>query len=589
MGMLPRCLVASFASPVWERHPSPASLITLLAVPQVVYTEPNDEIVDLVERVRTVPDRDVALVLNPGTTGFQTPLNVRLLHQLGTRAGKTVSVISGDAHIQELSRFGGLPTYASVPAYERGIQTVRPHADGAAGITAVGAAAGAGLPAYPPAPPPPPGPPSPAATGATTMARTRPVGRRRPLYLVAIAAAVLGVLLLLLVLPSARVGITLVGSPVAVSPTIQGSTDPASAAQPDHIVTTALTSNPSSQFTATPTGSQQVPAKAATGTITFSTVIPTGAQFTVPKGTEFDTQDNPPIRFMAKQTTGICIGPSGSTPGNCPPGNPPNDAVPVIDATPEAKGNVGANAITRWPGNPCPAPPDPATNFPGCAASDLTVTNPQPTAGGVDAKTTVVASPADVGSWNSQVAQSERALTAQAMQDLQSKAAGKTLARDPGGNGTNVSCALTPPLPAANAPFTTTQVTVACAGKATAYSPGDIPAVVRADLQAELAQGDALAVNAISCTNPAVTQATPDGTVVLSIQCTSYSMPGVDLEALRGQLTGRSPGEAKNIVEHRLAHVQNVTVSQSPIPFFWLPLFASRIQVGETFVTQPPR
>ena len=119
-------------------------------MPQVIYTEPSDEIVDLVDKVRNAPDADVALVLNAGTTGMQTPLNVRLLRQLGTRAGKTVSVISGDPYIQELSRVGGLPTYASVPAFERGIQTIRPHnADGPTDA----AATGAGLLFQPPGPP----------------------------------------------------------------------------------------------------------------------------------------------------------------------------------------------------------------------------------------------------------------------------------------------------------------------------------------------------------------------------------------------------------------------------------------------------
>ena len=84
-------------------------------------------------------------MLGAGTAGLQTPLNVRLLRQLGTRAGKTVSVISGDPYIQELSRVGGLATYASVPAFERG------HPDGAparrrgpAGHGAAGSAAAAG-------------------------------------------------------------------------------------------------------------------------------------------------------------------------------------------------------------------------------------------------------------------------------------------------------------------------------------------------------------------------------------------------------------------------------------------------------------
>ena len=125
-------------------------------------------------------------MLNAGTTGMQTPLNVRLLRQLGTRAGKTVSVISGDPYIQELSRVGGLPTYASVPAFERGIQTIRPHSDdGPTGVATAGAAAAA-APARrrrgrrrrrraPPA----------SAAPAAARAGWR---RRRPLYFVAAGA-----------------------------------------------------------------------------------------------------------------------------------------------------------------------------------------------------------------------------------------------------------------------------------------------------------------------------------------------------------------------------------------------------------------
>src|ERR1035437_5141630 len=116
-------------------------------MPQVIYTEQHDEITDLVDRVRKATDPEVALVLSAGAVGLQTRLNVRLLRQLGMRADKTVSIVSGDPYIQELSRVGGLATYASVPAFERGIQTVRPHSDeGLAAFAAGGATAGAAAP-----------------------------------------------------------------------------------------------------------------------------------------------------------------------------------------------------------------------------------------------------------------------------------------------------------------------------------------------------------------------------------------------------------------------------------------------------------
>ena len=182
--------------------------------------------------------------------------------------------------------------------------------------------------------------------------------------------------------------------------------------------------------------------------------------------------------------------------------------------------------------------------------------------------------------------QSQQTLTTQVKSDMQTKGAGKTFAIDPGGNGTTVACDVTPPLPAANAVFAATQETVACHGKAAVYNPADITTDVNADLQQQVAQGDTLATSSITCSKPTVTQAADDGTVVLSIQCSSFSRPTVDLDALRGKITGRSSSDARNIVEHSVNHVQNVSISQSPVPFFWLPLFASRIAIDETFVTK---
>jgi hypothetical protein len=559
-------------------------------MPEVIYTETHDEIVDLVDRVRGAPQPDVALVLNPGTTGFQTPLNVRLLRQLGSRAGKNVSVISGDPHIQELSRVGGLPTYASVPAFERGIQTVRPHSDAGAAPAAAGLGSGLAFPTGPPDPPSRPptraaavGAGAGAAAAAAAAARAPATGRRKPLYFIAIAAAAVGLLLFFVVAPSAKVTVTLAGTPLTVSPTIQGSPDPANAGQADHIVTSVITSSQATQFTATPSGTRAVPATAAKATLVFTTTVPVGVNFEVPRGTEFDTQDSPPIRFFATANTPVCIGPNPSSPpAAC---TAAENSVPVADATPEAKGNVAANTITKWPSDPCD-PSNPPQNAPLCSGGTISETNPAPASGGADATTQVVASRNDVNSWNSQVTQSEQTLTAQATQDMQTKAAGKIIAKDPGGNGSSVQCGVTPALPAANAPFAAAQETVACAGHAAAYTPADVTNAVRADLQAQVAQGDTLAANSINCTSPSVTQAATDGTVVLSIQCTSFSKPGVDLNAIKGQLTGKSPGEAKNVIEHQLNHVQSVAISQSPMPLFWMPFFSSRIEIDETFVTR---
>ncbi|MEO8897629.1 MAG: hypothetical protein ABI352_01935 [Candidatus Dormibacter sp.] len=549
-------------------------------MPQVIYTDQNEEIVELVDRVRKAPDNEVALVLGAGSVGLQSPLNVRLLRQLGTRAGKTVSIISGDPYIQELSRVGGLATYASVPAFERGIQTVRSHADDGAGYGAAGTvgAATALATAPPLAPPLPPRTAAAPPGGATPATGGKGLGgRRRPLYFAAAGLVILGLVLILFVAPSAKVTITLAGTPLTASPTIQGSTDPQNAGQADHIVTSVVTSTQSSQFTATPTGKQAVPAKAATAQVVLQTDLPTVAPFTVPKGEEFDTADNPPIKFYATQDTVVTMPPPSAGQQYGAASNP----IPVADGTPEAKGNVAANTITKWPSNPC--------NPPAviCNPTDIKATNPAAATGGADAKTNVVASTQDVAAWTAQVTQSETGLFAQAKVDLQTRAAGKTLAVDPGGNGTTVACAVTPTLPAANAVVATAQETVTCNGKGAVYNAGDVTTDVTADLQKQVAQGDSLAADSINCTKPAVTQAADDGTVVLSVQCTSFSRPNIDLNALKGQLSGKSPSDARNLIEHRLNRVQNVAISQSPVPFFWLPFISSRIEIDETFVAQP--
>lgn len=548
-------------------------------MPQVIYTEHSEEIVELVDRVRKAPDNEVALVLGAGAVGLQSPLNVRLLRQLGTRAGKTVSIISGDPYIQELSRVGGLATYASVPAFERGIQTVRAHADEGFGPAIAGSATALAMA-------PAEAPPLPPRTAATALAGGKPAGGgkglggpRRPLYFAAAGLVILGLILFVVVAPSAKVTITLAQTPLTANPTIQGSPDPTNAGQADHIVTSVVTSDQSAVFTAKPTGTQPVPATPATATIVFTTAISPAAQVQVTKGDKFTTKDNPPIVFAATQSAVICVGPGGGTPAICPPGS--TNTVPVADTTPEAKGNVSPNTITQWPGDPCPST--------GCLnASDFSETNPAAASGGADAKTKVVASAQDVSGWTTQVTQSEQTLKAQAKQDMQTKAAGKTFAVDPGGNGTTVACAVTPALPAANAVFVSAQEAVACHGKAAVYNPSDITADVKADLQQLVAQGDSLATDAINCTKPAVTQAADDGTVVLSVQCTAFSRQNVDLNALKGQLAGKSPSDARSIIQHRLNHVQNVSISQSPIPFFWLPFFSGRIEIDEAFVAQPP-
>jgi len=588
-------------------------------MPVVVLARTDDEIADLIDLVRSAKDPEVGLVLPAGNKAFQTPLNARLLGQFSRQNGRRTAIVSDDVRIQALARANGFGVYTSVPAFERGIEAAVPRepsyaesraVDGAPAATRAPLGAGAWTAAatlqppptraVAPPPPPPPGPAAPTRPHPDTRGPAFPPhdarqseakgpDRRRPLYYAAAAVAVVGLLLFFVLAPSAKVTITLAGTPLSVNPTIQGSPDATQATQGDHVVTSVEQANATQGFTATPTGQKTIAAATSGGSEMISTTAPGGAQFPLQPGDTFQTADHV-LTFVVTQATYICIGPNGAQP---PPSScqnmgqpaPPNASVPIKDATPEAKGNVPANTLTYWPQNPCqqqPGQPPPA-----CSPDEFSVTNPQPTTGGADQKQVTVASASDVNNWNTQVTQIENTLTNQVTEQMQSEAAGKTFAVDPSGAGKTIAFTVSPQLPNIGAQFSPAQVTVAVAAKVAVYSPADVRRDLMADLQAQVSQGDQLAPGKLSMQPCQVTQASDDGTVILSCAATDFSQPIINLTGLKSQLAGKNPGDANKIIQSGVDKVQDVKVSEFPFSLFYLPFFSSRIEIDENFVPQP--
>ena len=212
--------------------------------------------------------------------------------------------------------------------------------------------------------------------------------------------------------------------------------------------------------------------------------------------------------------------------------------------------------------------------------------SPTPSAatGGADAKQATSASASDVANWTAQVQQIETVLTGQLNSDMQAKAAGKTFAVDPAGNGKTISFAVTPPLPAAGAQFAAAQITVSSTAVAAIYDPVTVRNAVIADLDKLVKAGDELAPGKLNTPACTVTQASTNGTVVLSCSATDFSQPTVNLNTLKAKLTGRNPGSAQKIIQGILPKAMGVQVSESPFKLFYLPLFASRIEIIENFV-----
>ncbi len=451
---------------------------------KMLYVDPDEEITELVERIRGAgDDADLVFIFPSHARVLLSPLNLRLLQQYSRTNLKSTAIVSGDPRIQGLAREAGFSTYASVQAYERGVQVMQPlngapDGDGAAGDGADG-----------PEPiddlwtdPVPVAPASSRAARAALPPAVRARDRRR-LYMIAGGIFLVGFLLLFLVAPSAKVTITLKATPVQLTKQIEGTSDPSASQAPDTILTKAVTDDESQPFDAKPTGQRQITAVAASGGIVLTTdePYPFCASNGFPRGTEFSTSGSKPVKFVVSADTTntpdgqYCVPPA--TTGTPVSSTPP---IPVTAEGTGSAGNVPAGSITQWlpppnsppgttTGNPCGDQSQPNRRC------DLGVTNPQPTAGGVDQHTVVVVSDTDYKSFTDQANQLKQQLTDKTRKAMQDKAQGDVFAIDPSQQGLTLATEVAPPLPNVGDEYKETTVNVDRPRSRRRLQPGRCP------------------------------------------------------------------------------------------------------------------
>jgi hypothetical protein len=562
---------------------------------EMIYVEPGEEITDLVERVRgTGTDSDLVFVLPNGSRLLQSELNLRLLQQYARSFMKSAAVVSGDARTQRLAAENGLPVYASVPAYQRGVQAV---GAGAAFGAAVGAGTGAGMALAasgvteaPPAPPPGAGAPP-----IVTPPRPRPIARgpreRGPgIYVAAASVFLIGILLLFLVAPAAKVTVVLQATPVKEDNlTVQGTPDPNVAKQADRVLTVVTSSDANGTFDFKATGQKNIPAAAAQSAVQFSTRFHSPFCLHIVKGTvlgqigslNWAATAAPPDDAACPGGKGVYV-PMGDDVNF----GQPSKLIAVTASATGAAGNVGTGAINQIdPGiNGCNPANYPAGGAPSCAPSDFAVSNPSAATGGVDAKTLTVVSVTDIATYKQNLDTTTKTLTEQVKQSMQAKAPGKVFAIDPTHAGMTITTQANPPAPNAGdqAPADQ-QVTVSVHGGGAMYDPADVKSRLEDKLRADASQAQSGAVldqKSKVIHDPVVQQAGDDGIVVFSISGSGYATPPVDTEKLKGSFTGKTKSAVKQTVTEQYGSaVQDVQISQA-IPFFVLPFFSSRIEVS---------
>ena len=598
---------------------------------RILYVEFDDEITELVERIRTSgDDADLVFVLPNRARVLQSVLNLRLLQQYSRSFMKRTSIVSGDPRVQQLARDASFPVYASVAAYERGVQALPPleSEGGPRGGTGGGGAPpiGGGGAAYPMVDGPPVSgggaPYGPQASAATALApapvpRTRRSSpalpdelsagelaftgraaasreqerRRRRLYVIAGAVFLVGLLLLFIVAPSAKVTIVLTAKQVSVDGmVVQGTPDPLAAKAADKVQTEVVNLDETATFDAKPSGQKQITAAASSAQIQFATRYASPFCLAIGKNTvlassgslKWVAASQPASNCVANGGGGVLV--PGSSDGNF---GTPSSPIAVVASQAGTAGNVGANAIdTVDPSaNGCNPSNYPAGSAPNCdPKTDFKVFNSAAATGGVDAKTLTVVSDQDLASFKSQVTQLTQAGQAKAKTDIPTKAQrpGEQLAIDPAGNGFSTSVDVTPPLPASGDQYAQTTITVTVHGTGVLYLADDISNRVQTELTRRVTEQtpNGTLLGSGTVIKPAVVQQSgSDGRVVFNAAGSGYVSPGVDPQQLKDGFAGKSRTTVRDVVNQRFGSaVQDVQFSQ-PIPWFTLPYFSSRIEV----------
>jgi hypothetical protein len=518
-------------------------------MPKLIYAEPDDEITNLVDRLRSEKDeKSLVFVLPAASRVLQSGLNARLLMQYSNSLGKSTAIVSPDQRTQAIGVETGFKVFPSLARYEIDAPVVAPNGGEAAPQTPVLAAVPATAPA--PAPPrrtaparaPAPQPPAPVAPHHPSRpALSRPERGFGP-YL---AGGAIGVFILLLAaliaLPTAEVDITVSARAVQTTASVCGNTSGSCSGQSLSVKTTELTAQEQSQqqqFNAT--GTKTIPAVQATGQVVFTNNSVFGVQFQ--SGTEVYTDSG--IKFRTQGATGV-LQPGSSSP-----------PVPVTAEQGGVSGNVPAGAIDHIS----------AGQY---QSYGFSVSNPNATGGGVDAQTKTIISQQDLDNAANTLG---NPLKDKVKQELQQQAGSQKILTD------TESITPTPTYDHhAGDEAQNFNAQVQVKGRATAVNEGDIRAQLRVALQHQVPAGYVITDDPLK-TDYQLVQHDDNGNDVFTGNVSGFMASAVDIDHLRQQLAGKSAAAATAIIENSV-ETSNPVIKQVP-PFLpWLPWISGRITI----------
>jgi len=83
---------------------------------KIIYLEPDEEIINIVDRLKTIPEKKIALVVPSGAVLVSSAINLRLLQEESEKLGKEISIVTTDSTGRNIATQLGFTVYENLGA-----------------------------------------------------------------------------------------------------------------------------------------------------------------------------------------------------------------------------------------------------------------------------------------------------------------------------------------------------------------------------------------------------------------------------------------------------------------------------------------
>jgi len=503
-----------------------------------IYVEAEEEVPEVVERLRRYRGEDTMLVLPMRSRIGQSRFNFQLLRNYAARMGKRVTVVCDDPAVQKMAAESGFPVFGAIGPQGEGLPSeVEPPLPAKKWWQRARRA-----------------PTTHVMVGAPRKLVTKKATELKPgrfiLYLTAATLLLVGLFAAFVYVPSASV--TLVAQAVPFT-----SKDVVIQAQPGKgsIRVRAVNVSRSSSQGFKTTGSIQVPLAPATGLVVYTNPRPTPAcpgqlcnspGIIMPYGQRLMNTNQ--IEFA--QTSATYQGVGVLVPWN--------------------NGTVQANVIATTPGTPGNVGNDTITSIQSNNPYNITVTNPQATGGGTDPSTTPVMTEADFDAGRASLEQELHQSIAQQL--AASMQTGEKL------SATIIYAApqyTTDHQPNDHVPSFSGTMNVT--GEGDFYYDSDVQKAFQTYLSQRVPTNMQLLTESPIQVTYRILSATAGGVLTFVGTPSAYVAPRLDTATILSQIVGRPFAQARFYLQ-RLP-VRSVTIREEPLTLPLMPLLIGRISL----------